>query len=63
MYSHDIKQLLEMKNYLITVKEYVKIYETSPQITEISYNGYDDAFNIKTKDNYDLKFKIKKEDK
>lgn len=61
MYSHEIKELVEMRNHLLTIKEYVNIYKTSPQITEISYNGYDDAFNIKTKDGYDVKFKIKKE--
>lgn len=61
MYSHEIQQLLELRNYLLTVKEYFNICNTSPQIREVSYNPFENNFYIETKDNYNFKFKVKKE--
>ena len=62
MYSHEIKQLLELKNYLLDRKEANKILniKDSPQINHIKYNTYDDNFEMWTSDNYYFKFKVKK---
>ena len=61
MYSHEIKQLLELKNYLLDRKEANKILniKDSPQINHIKYNTYDDNFEMWTTDNYYFKFKVK----
>lgn len=58
MYSEEIKQLLQLKNELITVKEYLNIITTSPQINCIKY--YDNNFYLFTDDNYKFKLKIKR---
>ena len=62
MYSHEIKQLLELKNYLLDRKEANKILNVkdSPQINHVKYNTYDDNFEMWTSDNYYFKFKVKK---
>lgn len=62
MYSHEIKQLLELKNYLLDRKEANKILNVkdSPQINHVKYNTYDDNFEMWTTDNYYFKFKVKK---
>lgn len=58
MYSHEIEQLLKLKNNLVTIKEYLKITESS-QIDHIKYdNG---LFYLWTTDNYKFVLKIGKE--
>ena len=52
MYSWEIQQLMELKDYLISVKEYLYICSTSPQIREVEYDPYQDNFMIDTNDNY-----------
>ena len=52
MYSYEIQNLLELRNYLLTVKEYFYICEISPQIREVSYNPFEDNFYINTDDRY-----------
>ena len=37
MYSEEIKYLLQLRNELITINEYIKIVSTSPQINHIKY--------------------------
>jgi len=60
MYSHEIKRLLELKNNLITIKEYKAITD-SPQIDHIKYdNG---LFYLWTTDNYRFILKIKEDRK
>ena len=56
MYSHEIENLLKMKNYLITVKEYLSIIE-SPQIKDVDYKG-NNNFNVSTTDGYNFSFRI-----
>ena len=63
MYSWEIQQLLELKNYLIDVEDYIKICNTSPQIKEINYNAFEDNFHIATEDRYDFKFNVKKKER
>ena len=63
MYTWEIQKLMEIRNYLISVEEYFKICETSPQIREVSYSPYNDNFRIKTDDYYDVEFKVKKRER
>ena len=51
MYSHEIQQLMELRNFLITFQEYAKICSTSPQIRGVFYDYEKDYFRIKTTDN------------
>lgn len=57
MYSEEIKNLIELKNYYIELKEYLEIIK-SPQVDHIKYENQ--SFNIWTKDGYYFKFKIKR---
>lgn len=57
MYSFEIEQLLELKNYLLDIKDYCEIVKTSPQIDHILYK--EPNFHMFTTDNYHFKFKIK----
>ena len=57
MYSHEIQQLLELKNYVLELKEYIEVIRTSPQIDHIKYE--DNHFLFDTTDKFHLKFKIK----
>ena len=55
MYSHEIKEFLKLKKYILTVEEYLKVIE-SPQIRSISFN--DGKFYMKTDDGYEFCLKI-----
>lgn len=57
MYSWEIEQLIELKNYVITIQDYCEIVKTSPQIDHVLYK--DEYFNLFTTDNYHFKLKIK----
>lgn len=57
MYSHEIEELIELKNNLLEIKDYVKIIKTSPQIDHVQYKK--DHFELNTTDGYNFKFKIK----
>lgn len=58
MYSWEIQQLLQIRNYLISNKEYFYILDTSPQIRGIEYKPYEDNFYMWTDDNFNFKFKV-----
>lgn len=58
MYSYEIEKLLKLRNYLISIKEYLEITK-SPQIDHIKYEN--DTFFLWSNDGYTFKFKIKKE--
>lgn len=58
MYSYEIENLLKLKNYLVSVQEYLDIIK-SPQIDHIKYEN--DTFNMWTNDNYNFTLKIRKE--
>ena len=62
LYSWEIEKLLQMRNYLIEVQEYIEISDIkkNPQINRVKYDPYNDDFEIWTNDNYDFKFKVKK---
>lgn len=56
MYSHEIENLLKMKNYLINVQEYKKIVESS-QVKDVEYKG-NNNFEVSTNDGYKFSFRI-----
>lgn len=58
MYSYEIQQLMELKNYLLDVQEYFRVCNSS-QIIRIKYNPFDDTFYIETNDNYKWTFKVR----
>ena len=58
MYSWEIKNLLELKKYLICANEYINICSTSPQITRVKYEASSNTFKIDTNDNYQFIFKV-----
>lgn len=60
MYSHEVEQLLKIRNYLITYKEFIQITKSSPQINHIKYNPFEDNIEMWTTDNYKFVLKIKK---
>lgn len=62
MYSHEIKELLELKNYLLDRKEANKILDidSSTQINHVKYNQDTKDFEMWTTDNYYFKFKVKR---
>lgn len=62
MYSWEIDQLMRLRNYLLDVKEYFHICDTSSQITRIKYDPYEDTFYIETNDSYNWKFKLRKKE-
>ena len=57
MYSWEIQELVELKNYIITIQDYINIIQTSPLVDHVLYNQ--DHFEMFTEDNYKFKFKIK----
>ena len=57
MYSHEIKTLLEQRNYLISVKEYIQIIK-SPQVDHVLYKNQ--QFYIWTTDNYNFTLKVRR---
>jgi hypothetical protein len=60
MYSHEVEQLLKIRNYLIAYKEFIQITKSSPQINHIKYNPFEDNIEMWTTDNYSFKLKINK---
>ena len=62
MYSWEIAQLLDMKQWLLEYQEYLNVIQTSPQINYVEYLPYEDMLHITTDDYYDLKFKVKRID-
>ena len=59
MYSWEIQQLMEYKNYLLTCKEYIDMVFGSSQITRVRYNPYSNDYEIWTTDDYYVRFKVK----
>lgn len=59
MKTSEIEYLIELKKFIITIDDYIKIINTSPQIRDLSYNRNEDKFCIETDDHYKVKFNIK----
>ena len=62
MYSWEIAELLKLRQYVLDVKEYFDICNTSPQITRVTYNPYNDKIKVLTSDKYEFNFKIKRKE-
>ena len=64
MYSNEIKELLQIRDGLITREDYSKAFNPniSTQINWIYYNKNEDAFSVATKDGYYFHFQIAKEE-
>ncbi len=58
MYSHEIQKLLELRNYMISYKEYIQIIR-SPQVDHVVFKNH--QFQIWTNDGYQFKLQIRKE--
>ncbi len=58
MYSHEIDQSLESQNYNIDSETYIDICNTSPQISRVRYDPYDNKYEIWTNDSYYWKLDI-----
>lgn len=58
MKSEEIKQLLEIKNCLLEIEEYITVMKTSSQINNVEYLPNEDKLHATTDDGYDFKFKI-----
>lgn len=64
MYSYEINKTLESQNYNIDSETYMDICNTSPQISRVKYEPYDNKYEIWTKDNFYWKINIyRKENK
>lgn len=57
MYSQEIQKLLELRNNIVSYKEYIEIIK-SPQIDHVKFTG--DGFKIWTNDGYSFKLILKK---
>lgn len=64
MYSYEIDKILESHNYNIDSETYIDVCNTSPQITRVKYDPYDNKYEIWTNDNYSWKINVyRKENK
>lgn len=52
MYSYEIDQAIKSQNYNIDSDTYSNIFYTSPQISRVKYNPYDNKYEIWTNDNF-----------
>lgn len=54
MYSHEITDYLNKRNYQLTPIEFMDVINTSPQVVDVLYkkDEYGERFKIKTNDNY-----------
>lgn len=46
MYSYEIDQTIKSQNYNINSDTYLNICYTSPQISRVKYNPYDNKYEI-----------------
>lgn len=62
MYSHEIDQLLKLRNFLLSREEYLEVVnpKKNPQINFAKYDSQNDSLEVNTTDNYHFKFKVKK---
>lgn len=58
MYSYEIDQTIKTQNCNIDSKTYIHICQSSPQISRVKYEPFDNRFNIWTNDNYHWTFKV-----
>lgn len=64
MYSYEINQIIESQYYNIDSEIYMDICNTSPQISRVKYEPYDNKYEIWTNDNFYWKINVcRKENK
>lgn len=64
MYSSEIDQIIESQYYNIDSETYIDICNTSPQISRVKYNPYNNEYEIWTNDNFYWKINVcRKENK
>ena len=64
MYSSEIDQIIESQYYNIDSETYIDICNTSPQISRVKYDPYDNKCEIWTNDNCHWKINVyRKENK
>ncbi len=59
MYSHEIQQLIELRNYIVGGDELMEITSPvlNPQLDHIKYNSFDNSYEMWSNDNYYFNFK------
>jgi hypothetical protein len=59
MYSHEIQQLIELRNYIVGGDELIEITSPAinPQLDHIKYNPFDSTYEMWSNDNYYFHFK------
>lgn len=63
MFSNEIDQALESRNYNIDSGTYSNICSSSPQINHIKYNPYSNDYEMWSDDNYYWKFTVYRKEK
>lgn len=58
MYSWEITKAMEANGYFLDSDTYFRICDTSPQINNIAYNGYNQTFHMSTNDGYEWTFAV-----
>lgn len=58
MYDWEIGRKMEEHNYNIDANTYKLICDTSPQISQVLYNAYEDIFQINTMEGGSWRFKV-----
>ena len=58
MYSNEIDQTIKSNNYIIDSNTYVHFCNTSPQISRVKYEPFDNKYDIWTNDNYYWKINV-----
>ncbi|MBP3635085.1 MAG: hypothetical protein J6J17_01320 [Bacilli bacterium] len=61
MKNHEIKELLERKRYILSIKDYLNITKDMDKINYLSYIHEGNYFKIVIKDIGEYNFKLKEE--
>lgn len=57
MYSHEIQNLLNYKNNIVNLEDFLNIYDSS-QVCCVFYDEDEDIIQVYTKDNWEFNFKV-----
>ena len=58
MYDWELTNYLRDKNYNLSASEYIYVFNTCPQLRQISYSPYEDMFTAISDDNEYFRFKV-----
>ena len=61
MYTYELAQFLQERNFCISNREYIRVVQTSKQIDHIKYNPYECNFELWTTDGYNARFTVYQE--